>query len=339
MSDVPLATGSATRRESLWQRGVRLQSRLPILQLIALIAVFAYGASTLEGLTTWLTIKFILFLGCMISLSAMGQTLLILMGGFDMSVAGFIVLGTMVLIIPDKWGIPWGVAVLLLAVAAGLVGGVAGQICHRLELSPLIVTLATGAIALGAAQVISGSSLLSSTPRTPHWVRTLVGIQSKTFGLGIPPFVVMTAVIVVLFAIFLHRTVGGLRLFATGANLGAAEYALVRTRRIWTAAFAFSAVASVLLGVILGAYNGQLDLSVGDPYLFLGVTAVFVGGTAFGGPGDFTRTVIGALFLQMLTVVLIGKGLGPDDKNIVYGLMLLAAVAIYGRGGRLRDRV
>ena len=321
------------------RRAGQVQSQLPILQLIALIGVFTYGAMSLPGLATWSSMKFILFLGCLIALSAMGQTLLILMGGFDMSVAGFIVLGTMVLIIPDKWNIPYALALLILIMAAAIVGGIAGQICHRLDLNPLIVTLATGAVASGASVVISGSSLLSGSPATPQFMRTIASLNSGAFGTSIPPLVLITGAIVVIFAIVLHRTASGLRVFVTGANKTAAEYSLVKTRRIWTVCFAFSAVCSVLLGSILGAYNGGLNLSVGDPYLFLGVTAVFVGGTVFGGPGDFTRTVIGGLFLQVLTVVLIGKGFGPDDQQILYGIMLLIAVSIYGRGGRLRDRV
>jgi ribose transport system permease protein len=328
----------SSQRSALRRAGL-LQSRLPLLQLIALAAIFTYGATTLEGLATWPSIKFILFLGCLIALSAMGQTLLILMGGFDMSVAGFIALGTMVLIIPDKWNIPYLAAVAVLLAAAGIVGGCAGQICHRLDLNPLIVTLATGAMAAGASVVISGSSLLSGSPSTPDFMKRIASLNSGTLGTSIPPLLVITTVIVVLFALFLHRTVGGLRLLSTGANRPGAELSLVKTRRIWTASFAFSAMASVMVGTILGAFNGGLDLSIGDPYLFLGVTAVFVGGTVFGGPGDFTRTVIGALFLQVLTVVLVGKGLGPDDQQILYGVMLLVAVTIYGRGGRLRDRV
>ena len=79
--------------------------------------------------------------------------------------------------------------------------------------------------------------------------------------------------------------------------------------------------------------------TIGDPYLFQSVVAVIVGGTVFGGPGDYTRTAIGALFLTVLVTVLIGHGASPAVQEIVYGGIILVAVAIYGRERRLRDRV
>jgi ribose transport system permease protein len=142
-----------------------------------------------------------------------------------------------------------------------------------------------------------------------------------------------------LFAVFLHRTVTGRRLFATGANLRAAEYALVSTRRVWMATFAFSAIASALVGVLIAGYAGSVDGALGDPYLFQSVVAVIVGGTVFGGPGDYTRTCVGALFLTVLTTVLVGHGASAAAEQIIYGAIILLAIAIYGRQRRLRDRL
>jgi ribose transport system permease protein len=139
--------------------------------------------------------------------------------------------------------------------------------------------------------------------------------------------------------VFLHRTAAGRRLMATGANQRAAEFSLIRTRRVWTAAFAFSAIASVIVGVLLAGYAGSVDSSLGNPYLFQSVAAVVVGGTVFGGPGDYSRTVIGALFLTVLTTVLVGHGASAADKQILYGAVVLIAVTIYGRDRRIQDRI
>ena len=126
---------------------------------------------------------------------------------------------------------------------------------------------------------------------------------------------------------------------ATGANQRAAEFSLINTRKVWTAAFAFSAIASVLVGVLLAGYAGSVDSSLGNPYLFQSVAAVVVGGTVFGGPGDYSRTVIGALFLTVLTTVLVGHGASAADKQILYGAVVLIAVTIYGRDRRIQDRI
>ncbi len=74
-------------------RLAQLQRHFPLLQILALMALFAYGAATLPGLASWPSIKSILVLAALIGLASAGQTLLILMGGFDLSVSGFIVAG------------------------------------------------------------------------------------------------------------------------------------------------------------------------------------------------------------------------------------------------------
>ena len=329
----PTVSGAA----SAWQSLVRLQQRVPLIQLLALAAVFAYGAITLPGLDSWISIRSILVLAALVGLASCGQTLLILMGGFDLGVAGFIVAGGfMVTAIKVKYGLDFGTALALALIGAAVLGGFAGYICHRFRINPLVVTLAMGSIVLGLVKVQMG---LQTNGYPPQWLINLAEPVTKTFGVGIPPSVVIWAVVIVLFAFFLHRTRMGRNLFATGANPRAADRALINTRRIWIGAFAFSAVTSALVGVLIGGFGGMVADNGGDAYLFQSVVAVIVGGTVFGGPGDYTRTSIGALFLTVLVTVLIGHGASPAQQQIVYGAIILAAVAIYGRERRLRDRV
>jgi ribose transport system permease protein len=197
------------------------------------------------------------------------------------------------------------------------------------------MTLAMGSIAIGVVQ--AQSSTLQGTP--PTWVATLVQPAAKTFGIGFPPTVVIWILVAIVAAIFLHRTVAGRHLMATGANPRAAEYALISTRRIWTAGFAFSAVMSVLVGVLISGYGGGVTGGMGEPYLFQSVVAVVVGGTIFGGPGDYTRTCIGALLLTVLTTVLVGHGATTATQYVVDGVVILAAIAAYGRRGRVAARL
>ena len=89
----------------------------------------------------------------------------------------------------------------------------------------------------------------------------------------------------------------------------------------------------------MAGFAGSVDSGVGDPYLFQSVVAVIVGGTVFGGPGDYTRTVVGALFLTVVNVVLVGKGAIPADQNIIYGSRSCSQSPLYGRERRLRDRI
>jgi ribose transport system permease protein len=336
MSAVTAEPARAPER-NLWQQLVGLQSRFPLLQLVALGAVFAYGCVDL-GFWNWTSVKQILVLSALAGLASTGQTLLILMGGFDLSVSGFIVSSALVVsTLKETWDISYPLAILIAVAAGGFLGGLAGQICHRYQIQPLIVTLAMGTIALGLIQVQTKGSFSGTAP---DWLIRLASPGTKTFGvINIPPMVVIWGAVAVLMAIFLHRTAQGRRVMATGANPRGAEYSLIKTRRVWTLAFAFSGICSALVGILVGGFAGSVDSGVGDPYLFQSVVAVIVGGTVFGGPGDYSRTVVGALFLTVVNVVLVGKGAIPADQNILYGVAILLAVSLYGRERRLRDRV
>lgn len=337
MTALTQATSGDVTRLTRWRRLAALQARYPLLQIIALIVVFTYGALSLPGLTEWSSIKLILVLAALAGIAAAGQTLLILMGGFDLSVATFIVASALTITtLKDKWHLPFGGAFAIAIVGCAILGGLAGHLCHRYEIQPLIVTLAMGTILLGIVQVSLSGNL---TGAAPTWLSTLTSSATQTFGIDVPPLVVVWALIAVVYAVFVHRTPVGRRLLATGANPRAAENSLIRTRRYWTVAFAFSGVVSALVGMLVAGFAGTVDVQAGDPYLFQSVVTVIVGGTVFGGPGDYTRTVIGTLFLTVLTTVFVGHGADQADQNILYGAILIFTVSFYYRSRRIRDQV
>jgi len=320
-----------------WNTVGKLQARFPIAQVVALVIVFVYGVITLPGLAAWVSVRSILVLAALVGLASCGQTLLILIGGFDLGVSGFIVAGALtVTALRTDYNLPFGVALLLAVVGSGVLGGIAGYVCHRFAINPLVVTLAMGTLAVGIVAVLNGGLVNGNAPQ---WLSTLAEPSTNTFGLSIPPTIVIWVIVLIVFAVLLYRTRLGRSLFATGANSRAADYSLVSTRRVWTATFAFSAITSALVGLLIGGFSGSIDSALGDPYLFQSVVSVIVGGTVFGGPGDYTRTCVGALFLTVLTTVLIGHGASPAVEEIVYGVIILAAIAVYGRQRRLRDRL
>jgi ribose transport system permease protein len=329
--------GRQTPLRTAWTRVGAVQARFPVAQVVALIVIFIYGAISLPGLGSWTAIRSILVLAALVGLASGGQTLLILIGGFDLGVSGFIVAGALtVTALRAAYHLSFAEALLLAVVGAGVLGGAAGYICHRFAINPLVVTLAMGTLAVGIVAVLNGGLVNGNSPQ---WLSDLAEPATQTFGLSVPPSIVIWVVVLVLFAILLHRTRLGRSLLATGANSRAAGYALISTRRVWTSTFAFSAIASALVGLLIGGFAGTISDGLGDPYLFQSVVAVIVGGTVFGGPGDYTRTCVGALFLTVLTTVLVGHGASPAVEEIVYGLIILAAIAVYGRQRRLRDRL
>lgn len=200
-----------------------------------------------------------------------------------------------------------------------------------------------GGIDFSVPAFITGALLVwtngEATGSAPSFLSRLTSVSGTTFGIGIPGVVVIWAIVAVILGVGLRRTVAGRRLYATGANPAAAELSLIRTRRVWTMTFALSGLLGGLLGIFVGGYAGSGNISLGDPYLFEGLAAVIVGGTAFGARGDYWKTVLGALVLTVLSTVLVGKGYSNADQQIIFGLLILLVVAGYGRGPRLRDRI
>lgn len=323
----------------LYRRFTRIQRRVPIVQIILLLATYGYGVSAIPGFDSGNAIRSILVIASIAGLASTGQTLLILLGGFDLAVPGFIVGGAL-FVTQVRLQLHWsfGVALVVALIGAGILGGISGQLCHRFRAQPLIVTLAMGSIATGIVvlQTTAGSGFTGSSPL---WLSHFTSPGATTFGIGIPPTVSVWLVVGVLMGFLVHRTVIGRHILATGANERAADYSLIKTRLVWTGAFAFSAMASVLVGLLVAGFSGSIALTSGDPYLFDSVVSVIIGGTIFGGPGDYWRTMVGALFLSVVDIVLVGKGASSADQQIFYGVAILVAVSLYSRERSLRDQV
>jgi ribose transport system permease protein len=326
--------GGATREPTLR----RLLHGAPSLQLVSLIVLVIVTATTISGFLTQTSIYSTLVLASFLGIAAAGQTLVILIGGVDLSVPALISGANLVSTLLSGQGWPFSLDLLFVLVCAAVLGAVNGFVIHRYRVAPLIITLATGAMVTGATLGWTRGGQTSG--QVPSWLSSFSSPIGTVAGVRIPPILVMWAVIAILLTLVLHRTVTGRRLYATGANERAAELAGVRTRRVWIGAFTTSAVAAAVVGVLLTGFTGTGEAGVGDPYLFESLAAVLVGGTSLvGARGDYARTVLGALILTVLTTLLVGHGAGEALQEILFGVLILVFVGIYGRDQRVRDRV
>ncbi|WP_189267273.1 ABC transporter permease [Streptomyces fuscichromogenes] len=319
------------------QRLLSLQRRFPLVQLLLTVAVLGWGAAAMPGFLDPTSLRSVLVLCALTGLASIGQTLVVLIRGIDLSLAGFIVAGAVTVTqFGDVPGVPLPVMLVLAVVCGGATGGLVGYLCHRFAIHPIIVTLAAGSIAVGVTAVLSGGGTGAGAP---GWVVRLSAPMSSTFGLPVPPVVVIWGLAVVAVSVLLHRTRSGRRLLATGASPVAAELAHISTRKVWVTVYAVSAALAILAGVVLAGFAGNVDNRLGNPYLFQSIAAVVLGGTAFGGPGSYTRTTVGVLLLTTVSTVLVGLGFQEADQQILNGVVILAAMALYGRERRLRDQV
>lgn len=315
----------------------RGQRRVPMLQLAMLATLLLLGVLLIPGFTRLNSIYSMLIIASFLGLAALGQTLVVLLGGLDLSVPAFIVLSAMLTSeLNGTYGWPFPAIAAFIVLVALIGGGISGYISHRYRVQPLIVTLGVGTVITGATLIWIGGKQPGTAPT---FLSNFVSPVGTTFGLKIPPAVVVWCLLAVGVGFVLRHTKFGKSLYATGSSLRAAEFSLVPTRRIWVTAFSFSALSAAAVGVLLAGFSGSADATMGDPYLFQSLTAVIVGGTAFGARGDYWHTFIGALLLTVLSTILIGVGFSSSDQTIIYGILILVVVAGYSRDRALRDRV
>jgi ribose transport system permease protein len=316
----------------------RIGREMPVVQSAVLAAMFIYGAVTLDGFSSLVSVKSMLLLSSFLGLAALGQTVLVLMGHLDLSVPGFIGFGnvlTAILFGQDHWS--FVTTLLVIVVASLLMGAVNGLICHWLAVQSIVVTLGMNFVMLGVIGVVAANGVTGSAPA---WLTRFATVSSPTFGVGVPPLVVLWVIVALVAGFVLRRTVAGRRVYLTGSNPRAAELALVRTGRVVVFAFVLSALSASVTGVLLTGFSGSGNVDIGTPYLFSSLTAVIVGGTSIAGArGDYWRTVIGAIMLTVINTVLLANGYSNAEQQILFGLIILVAVLAYGRETHLRDRV
>ncbi|MBW9120500.1 ABC transporter permease [Microbacterium trichothecenolyticum] len=321
-----------------WARMRRWAVDTPFVQMLVLIVLVAILVALIPAFVARPQAAVaILVLASLLALAAMGQTLVVILGGMDLAVAGYILFGAMIASnATSRLGWPTWFALLVTVVVCGGIGALVGAACHRLHIQPLVFTLGVGAILAGGAMFLVNGDYNGQPPAD---LRSLAQLTGTTFGLPIPPIILIVVLLGIVLWLFLSRTATGRRLYATGVNPRAAALTRVNTAVIWTGVFALSGALAGIAGMFVAAFGSGWAQGTGDPYLFSGLAAVLVGGTTFGSVrGSFTRTALGALILTVVATIITSRGLAEAQSRIVYGIIILAVVALYGRERHVRDR-
>jgi ribose transport system permease protein len=313
-------------------RGVRLVVAVALGGLL-----FGVGAVVISGFATRFSISAILVLSSLLGIAAAGQTLVVLLGGIDLSIPFVIGVADVIGAELTQRGTPfWQTALLVLAIAFAI-GVFNGAVSAGLGIHPLIVTLGVGFVVQGAVQIWTGGQ---PSGLAPNWLTQAIIPGRRTGPIPFPPVVVFWAGFALLLVLLLRGTVFGRRLYSVGANPQAARLSLVNPVRIWALTFGLSAVCAAVAGLLLLGFSGSALATIGDPYLFLSVGAVVVGGTSLlGGRGGYGGTVAGAIILTELTTILIGVGLPDPLQQVFLGVIIVLVVTIYGREAHVRSTV
>ena len=317
--------------------------RSAFIGLIVLVALVVVSSFTINGFISGANVKAILLFSAFLGIACIGQTLVALLGGLDLSIPFVIGASNIGLLYVIGLGVPSWVAVIVILVLGGGIGFLNGVLSFKLQGQALILTLGTGFAVAGLTQVLTsiGSAYGGNVFGTvPDWLRNFAAMNGETFGLALPPTILFWIVLAIIVVVGLRYSAYGRHIYALGGNRRSAKLIGISEFKYWTIAYTISGAFAALTGSLLLGWSGGGFIGVGDQYLFTTLAAVVIGGTSLlGGYGGYGFTVIGVLVLQVLTAFLIGIGLKYEWQQFIFGLLILPMVALYGRSPHIRSQV
>jgi len=287
------------------------------------------GTVLIPGYSAPFAVRAMLVLASLLAVASIGQTLVVIMGGIDLSIP--FVIGFANVVAAQLYGDGWNFFLVcgLVGVLALIIGGLNGLISRSLDIQPLIVTLGIGMVVQGLVLLWTAGFPSGSAPQA---VSGFVSIGGSAGPLPVPWLVPSLVVLAALVVLVLERTPYGRRLYALGSNPGAASLALIDPVRMWMITYAASAFFAAVAGVLLLGFTGSAYGDVGQPYLFQTIAAVVVGGAALvGGRGSYLGTIAGVLVLTEINTLLIGLGFQPSAVQAALGFIIVLLVSLYGR--------
>jgi len=259
-----------------------------------------------------------------LGLLAAGQTIVMLTGGIDLSLAMIATGAAYIVSVKSESGLFISLAyALIFCVVVGAVNGIAVGV---FGVNPLIMTLSMSAILIGVFTV-GVSTFLRGSSRMPDLLIT------ASSGLILDP-ITWPLIIWIIVGGFVHfsltRTGFGRVIYAIGDNAKAARLAGVKVWQVQIAAYVSCAILGGMAGIMLGGQSGAVAISLANSYLLPSVAAVVIGGTSImGGMGSYSGSVMGALILSVLSYLLATLNSSEAFKQLVYGGIVLALAWVY----------
>ena len=291
---------------------------------VALILLLAIGGLIVPRSLLPNTILAIVPLAAFLAIAAMGQCLVLMTRGIDLSIPAIVTLSSTLLLGVsggnDSAIVPAVLAALAAAMAVGLVNGL---LVGLLQLNALIVTLAVGAI-------LSGINLwYREGLRAESGVPPLLAQWGGTRLLGLNLSVWVAIFLVAALTVILRKTIVGRRFSAVGANPVAARIAGINLPLYQIAAFVAGGFLYGVTGILLSAFIRNPTLDVGNAYLLAPIAAAVLGGTAMsGGIGSMISVAGAALFLTQLGQILKMMGIATASQLIFQGLAIAVGMGL-----------
>jgi ribose transport system permease protein len=290
--------------------------------LLLLIVASIWAPATLSGVA----LRAIAPYGAVLGFAALGQMLVVMTGGIDLSVPGTMSLAAVIMVgVGDGSNENIGTAIATALAAAAVVGLINGILIGGLKLNALIVTLAVGLIVVGVVNRY-GSTFPVQSP-------VPVGLSdwTSTRILGVSPIFWIGVGLTILLIVGLRYTGIGRRFQAVGANPVASHVVGIRVNLHQILVYMVAAACYAVAGVALGGLLRTPGVAVGTTYLLGPIAAVVIGGASLtGGLASPSSTFVAALFLTGLNQMLRTMGLPTALQFVVFGLVIIGGMLVSG---------
>jgi len=282
-----------------------------------------FSALFVDGFASLVNITDVFHRAAPIGIVAVGMTFVVISGNYlDLSVVAQVATSAVILLaVSNEYGVPLGMLAALGAAAVyALVNGIA---VGYFKANAVIVTLATTYIGVGVLRFFSGGSIFFGPEDGP--IRAF-----GTSKLGPVPYSAIVLVIVTLILAFvLSRTNFGFLVRSFGSNESATRLGGVNTGFVIIGAFFVTALAAMIAGWVLAAFSNTAVSSMSTGYDFQALAAIIVGGTSvFGGKGSVLRTLLGVIFVSVLTNILVLSNISFGYQQVALGMLIVVAVTV-----------
>jgi len=293
--------------------------------LLALIAACLFFASRSERFLTADNLSIVLQQVMVVGVIAIGQTLVILTAGVDLSCGMVMALGGIVMTkLAVDYQLPAALAIAAGIGATTLFGAINGLLVTRLRLPPFIVTLGTLNIAFAVTQLYSNAQTITDVPAG----LTTLGNAFQLGGSSVVYGALVMLALYVVAAFALSQTAAGRHVYAVGNNPEGARLSGIATQRVLLGVYMLAGVCYGLAALLSVARTGVGDPNAGQAENLEAITAVVVGGTSlFGGRGFVLSSLVGALIVGVFRNGLTLMGVSSVYQMLVTGVLVILAVA------------
>lgn len=299
-------------------------SKSTILYIILFILAYAAVLSVvspnfLSAYNVGIIFKQMSFVG----IAALGQTLVLILAGIDLSIGSTACLGGIFFaLLMTKTTMNPILVIVLVLIAGGLIGYLNGLVITKLNLTPFIVTLAVSEISKGFVLVITKGS-------------TIQGIKGNILQLGqgmlgaVPVPIIIFVLLCLLVTYVLRFTPFGRELFAIGGNPAAARLVGIQVKKKTRLVYMLSGTFAAFAGIMIACRYNSGQPTIGETWVMSSITAAVIGGTSMsGGIGSAFGTLVGALLMQLLQNSIVILNVSQYWEQVMTGGVVLIAVAI-----------